>query len=171
VRRFAAESLGAIGKDAKSAVPDLARAINDSTKEVQLAAVDALGKIGPESVKALTDAVKDTSKDGAVRSKAAQSLAKIGMAARSAVPELASVLTGKMKKGKKTPKGKGNDDDIRADVAAALGSIATAEDTAAVDALKAVSEGKQKNKQLKKAAGDALQKITGEAPKKKKKKN
>ena len=147
VRRFAAEALGAIGPEAKSAIPALAKAMNDSRKEVQLAAVDALGKMGAESTKALTDAVKDTSKDGAVRSKAAQGLAKIGMEARSSVPALSAVLTGKMKKGK-AAKGKANDDDIRADVATALGEIATPEDTAAITALKAVSEGKQKNKAL-----------------------
>jgi HEAT repeat protein len=168
VRRFAAESLGAIGPEAKDAIPALAKAMNDSRKEVQLAVVEALGKMGPESTKALTDAVKDTAKDGAVRSKAAQGLAKIGMEARSSVPALAALLAGKMKNKKKN-KGKGNDDDIRTDVAVALGSIATAEDTAAIEALKAVSEGKQKNKALKKAASDALRSISGEAPKKKKK--
>jgi HEAT repeat protein len=167
VRRFAAEALGAIGPEAKSAVPTLALAINDSTKEVQLAAVEALGKMGPASVKALGNAVKDPAKDPAVRTKAAQGLAKIGLEARGAVPALTSALKAKVKgKGK----GKANDDDIRAEVATALGAVATSEDAAAIAALKAVSEGKQRNKALKKAASDALRKITGEAPKSKKKK-
>jgi HEAT repeat protein len=171
VRRNAAEALGAIGEPAKSAVPKLALAVNDSTTEVQLAAVEALGAMGATGTKALGNAVKDPAKDQAVRVKAAQALAKIGKEARSAVPALASVLTGKVKKAK--GKGKANDDDIRADVATALGSIATAEDTVAIDALKSILEGKQKNKQLKKAAGDAYRQITGEAPPqaKKKKKN
>ena len=60
--------------------------------------------------------------------------------------------------------------DIRVEVATALGSVATAEDVAAIEALKAVSEGKQRNKALKKAAGDSLRKITGMGPAKKKKK-
>ena len=37
--------------------------------------------------------------------------------------------------------------------------MAKSDDAAAIKALKAVSEGKQKNKALKKAAGDALRKI------------
>jgi HEAT repeat protein len=167
VRRFAAEALGAIGADgAKSAVPQLSLLVNDSSKEVQLAAIEALSKMGAVSTKALANAVKDTAKDAMVRIKAAQGLAQIGAEARGAVPALTNILKAKVKgKGK----GKRNDDDIRADVATTLGSIATKEDTAAIEALKAVSEGKQKNKALKQAAGDALRKITGEAPKGKKK--
>jgi HEAT repeat protein len=167
VRRFAAEALGAIGPDAKSAVPALALAMNDGRKEMQLAAVDALGKIGPASIKPLTNVVKDTGKDGVVRRKAAQGLAKIGLQARGAVPTLATVLKTRVKgKGK----GKANEDDIRADVAITLGAIATPEDTVAIEALKSVIEGKQRNRELKKAATDALRKITGEAPSRKKKK-
>ncbi len=167
VRRFSAEALGAIGPDSKSAVPGLAKALNDSRKEVQLAAADALGKIGPSSIQALSSAVKDPAKDGAVRQKAAQGLARIGMEARSSLPTLASVLKGKVKgKGK----GKFNDDDVRVDVAVALGAIAGPEDSAAIEALRSVSEGKQRNKALKQAAGEALKKITGEEPPKKKKK-
>jgi HEAT repeat protein len=167
VRRFAAEALGAIGTGASSAANDLGKMLmSDSKKEAQLAAAIALGKIGPSGVKALTSAVKDPSKDGAVRRKAAQSLALIGEEARSSVTVLASVLKGKVK----NKKGKFNDDDIRIDVAIALGAIATSEDKAAVEALRAVSEGKQRNKELKKAAGEALRKLTGEEPKKKNKK-
>jgi hypothetical protein len=167
VRRFAAEALGSIGPEAKSAVPALTTATNDERDEVQLAAVDALSKIGAPSIDALTKVVKDTGKKGEVRRKAAQGLAKIGMEARRSVSTLAMVLKGKVK----MKKGKINDDDIRVDVAVALGSIATADDSAAIEALKSVSEGKQRNKQLKKAAQDSLRKITGEAPKKKNKNN
>ena len=42
---------------------------------------------------------------------------------------------------------------------------------AAVAALKAVSEGKQRNRELQRAASEALRKITGTAPEKKKKKD
>jgi HEAT repeat protein len=173
VRRNAAEALGAIGTEAKSAVPRLALAVNDSTTEVQLAAVEALGAMGAVGAKGLTNAVKDPAKDQAVRVKAALALAKIGKEARSAVPTLAGLLTTKVKKGK--GKGKTNDEDIRAEVATALGAIATAEDKSAIAALKSILEAKQKNKQLQKAAGDAYRQITGEEPpkakKKKKKKN
>ena len=47
-------------------------------------------------------------------------------------------------------------------------SLAKAEDKDAVEALKGVAEGKQKNKALQKAAGESLRKITGMEPKKKK---
>jgi HEAT repeat protein len=166
VRRFSAEALGAIGPDAKSAATALSMALSDNRKEVQLAAAEALGKIGPAGIKALTNAVKDTAKDGEVRRKAAQGLAKIGLEARGAVPALAGVLKAKTKgKGK----GKFNDDDVRIDVAIALGAIAREEDKAAIEALRSVSEGKQRNRALKKAAGEALKKITGEEPKGKRK--
>ena len=168
VRRFSAEALGNIGVDAKSAIPALAGAMNDPKKEVAEAAVDALGKIGPDSISALTAALKDTNKDPNIRRKAATSLGKIGLRARSAVPAMTDILNGKVKAGKK--KGKGNDDDIRVEVATALGSVAKADDDAAVEALKSVSEGKQKNRALKKAAGDALRQINGMEPGKKKKK-
>jgi HEAT repeat protein len=171
VRRFAAESLGAIGPEAQSAAPALGKALNDSRKEVQLAAVAALAKLGPVSVKALTSAVKDPSKDGVVRSKAAQGLANLGPEAHASLPVLTSLLTGKVKGKGKGKNKQANDDDVRVDVAVAMGAVATKDDTAAIAALKSVSEGKQKNKALKKAAAEALEKITGEPqPKKKKKK-
>lgn len=170
VRRFAAEALGQIGPDAKAAVPALAMAMNDERKEVQLAAVEALGKLGPDSIAALTSALKDTNKDPTVRKKAAQALGKAGLRARSAVPALADVLSGKIQSPKAAKKGKNlSDDDFRVDVAIALGSLARPEDASAISALKAVSEGKQRNKALKKAASDSLRKINGQAPARKKK--
>src|SRR5262249_55644591 len=98
------------------------------------------------------------------------SLGKIGLQARGAVPALSDIVSGKVKMGKPS-KGKGNDDDIRADAARALGEVAKAEDKAAIEALKAVSEGKQRNRELKAAASEALRKLTGSAPAKKKKKD
>jgi HEAT repeat protein len=147
--------------------------MNDEHKEVQLAAVEALGKIGPESIQALISAVKDPNKEPAVRKKGAQGLGKIGLRARGAVGVLSDVVSGKIKS-PSTAKKKGknlNDDDIRIDAAIALGSVAKPQDKAAIEALKAVSEGKQRNKALKKAASDSLRKITSEAPVKKKKKD
>jgi len=162
VRRFSIEALGKIGPDAKAAIPEVALAMNDEKKEVALAAAEGLGKMGPDAIKALTSAVKDVNKDPQVRKKAALSLGNMGLQARGAVPALADVLTGKVGNNKTNPKKKGKDltdNDIRVEVATALGAIAKAEDTAAIDALKSVSEGKQKNKALKKAAADSLKKI------------
>jgi HEAT repeat protein len=162
VRRFSVEALGKIGPDAKAAIPEVALAMNDEKKEVALAAAEGLGKMGPDAVKALTVAVKDANKDPLVRKKAALSLGNMGLQARGAVPALADVLTGKISNGKTNPKKKGKDltdNDVRVEVATALGDVARAEDKAAIDALKSVSEGKQKNKALKKAAADSLKKI------------
>jgi HEAT repeat protein len=170
VRRFAAEALGKIGPDAKSGVSALAAVMNDERKEVQMAAVEALGRIGPASISALTSALKDPNKDPAIRRLAVQGLGKIGLQARGAVPALTDVLTGKIKS-PRSKKGKGSDDDIRVEVARTLGLVAKAEDKAAIDALRAVSEGKQRNRELKAAASASLRKLTGKAPVKKKKKN
>lgn len=166
VRRYSAEALGNVGPEAKAAIPALSAALNDPKKEVAEAAIDALGKFGPESLAALTSALKDANKDPAVRRKAAIALGKIGLRARSAVPAMTDILNGKVKAAKK---GKGNDDDIRLEVASALGSVAKSDDTAAIKALETLSEAKRRSP-LKTAAGDALRKINGMEPAKKKKK-
>ena len=166
VRRYSAEALGNVGPEAKAAIPALSAALNDPKKEVAEAAIDALGKFGPESLAALTSALKDANKDPAVRRKAAIALGKIGLRARSAVPAMTDILNGKVKAAKK---GKGNDDDIRLEVASALGSVAKSDDTAAIKALETLSEAKRKGP-LKTAAGEALRKINGMEPAKKKKK-
>lgn len=169
VRRYAAEALGKVGPEAKGSVPALARAMNDEKKEVQLAAVEALGKIGTEAAPALIAAVKDPGKDPGVRKKAAQGLAKIGPSARGAVQALSDVVTGKIASPKGDKKAK-TDDDVRVDAATALGAVAKASDKAAVAALKSVSEGKQRNRPLQKAASEAMKKIAEEKPETKDKK-
>jgi len=172
VRRYAAEALGEIGPDAKSAVGKLTLAMADSRREVALAAVEAIGKIGPGGVQALISALKDPNKDPQVRKRAAQGLGNIGLPARGAVPTLTDVVTGKIKgtaKAKGKAAKKANDDDIRVDAARALGTTAKPEDTEAINALKSVSEGKQRNRALAKAASDSLKKITGMGAKAKKK--
>ncbi|MFO0846708.1 MAG: HEAT repeat domain-containing protein [Gemmataceae bacterium] len=167
VRRFAAEALGNVGPDAKAAVAPLARLLGDEKPEVQLAAVEALPKLGPASVAALTAAVKDPNRAAAVRKKAAQGLAAIGPEARKAVPALTDVLTGRIASPKAPRKGKNlEDDDVRLDAAAALGAVAKPEDKAAVAALKSVSEGKQRNRALQKAARESLRKISEQSKKK-----
>jgi hypothetical protein len=64
-----------------------------------------------------------------------------------------------------------NDEDIRAEAAAALGSVAKPEDKAAIAALRSILENKKanRNKQLRQAAQDSLKKLTGETVKPKKK--
>lgn len=171
VRRFAAEALGKIGPEAKASIPALALAMSDERKEVQIAATTALGQIGKDSIPALIAALKDPNKDPAVRRLAAQGLGKAGAPARGAVSVLSDILTGRIKTPKAAKKGKNNDDDFRVDVAVALGSVAKAEDKAAINALKSVSEGKQRNKALQRAANDALRQINGSAPARKKKKD
>ena len=166
VRRYCAEALGNVGPEAKTAIPALSAALNDEKKEVAEAAIDALGKFGSESLAALTSALKDVNKDPAIRRKAAIALGKIGLRARSAVPAMTAIVNGKAKAAKK---GKGNDDDIRLEVVTALGSVAKSDDTAAIDALKTLSEAKRKSP-LKTAAGEAIRKINGMEPAKKKKK-
>jgi len=172
VRRFAAEAMGKIaaGTGDKDTVSVLFLATNDEKEEVQKAAIEALALMGQAATDALVSILKDSGKTAFVRKKAAQGIGNIGMSARRAIPPLTDLVSGKMKTGKVQKKGKNlNDDDIRPDAATALGSVAKKDDTEAIEALKGVAEGKQKNKSLQKAASEALRKITGEAPKKKKK--
>jgi len=177
VRRFCAEALGAMGVVAKDAVPELTVAMRDDRKEMQLAAVEALTKMGPSAIQSLIGTVKDTSRDAAVRRKAAEGLGKIGKQARGAVRVFTDVLTGKIKTAKvgKKNKNKGNDEDIRVEVATALGKVARPEDKQALEALKGLTEGKKakRNRALKQAAANAIREINGMPPKtgKKKKKN
>jgi HEAT repeat protein len=158
VRRYAAEALGSIGPDAKSAIPDLKKALGDQRKEVQLAVVIALGKIGPESLPALLAAVKDTAAEAEVRRRAAEALGSLGKDGRDAVKPLTEILSGKMAKDKGNKK-KGNPDDIRMSVVTALGQLATADDKDTISAVNNLLDKKQKNKELKKAAKDAIKEI------------
>jgi HEAT repeat protein len=167
VRRFAAQALGAIGPGAKAAVPALRTALGDRRREVQDAAAVALGKIGgPEGVSALAAAVRDPDREPSVRRKAAEALGALGQEARPAVPALTSALKGGAPKGK--AKKKMTPEDVRVDSARALGQVATEEDQGAVEALRAIAEGKGGNRELRRAAAEALRQITGKGPRKKK---
>jgi HEAT repeat protein len=74
----AVHTLGTLGKDAASAVPDLMQALKDPVADVRLAAIRALGAVGPDArdaVAALTGFTKDGQAD--VREAAEESLKKI----------------------------------------------------------------------------------------------
>lgn len=170
VRRYAAQALGKIapeGKAGKDAISAVFLLTNDERKEVQLAAIDTLSSFGTPALDALVSTLKDGNKDPQIRKKAAQGIGKIGLEGRRALPVMTEILTGKAKGGKKAGK-MGNDDDLRPDVATALGSIAKKEDSEVVSALKSAAEAKGRGP-LKGAAADAYYKITGERIGKKKK--
>jgi HEAT repeat protein len=160
VRRYSAEALGAIGPDARSAIPDLKKAIGDSRKEVQLAAVVALGKIGgSDALSALLVAIRDHAIDAEARRRAAEALGSMGKDGHDAVkPLIAALKNDPMPKGKAGKK-MGNPDDIRLAVVTALGQIANANDKDAISAVQGLTDKKQKNKELKKAAKDAVRAI------------
>jgi HEAT repeat protein len=159
VRRFSAQALGEIGLDAKSAVPALATMLDDPKKVVQSAAANALGKLGPSGVETLVSVLRDDNKDAMTRRQAIHSLSDLGPAGHSAVPVLTELLkekTGKEKTGKK----KVVPNDLRTDAATALGSLAKADDTDAIETLSALMDKKSKApRELKQAANQALRKI------------
>jgi HEAT repeat protein len=159
VRRFSAIALGEIGADPQVALPGLKAALDDPRKEVQQAAASALGKMGKGAVAALITVVKDANRETEVRRKAVEALGTLGAEARSAVPTLIDglkmVAPGNDKNKKKGP----NLNDIRSEVAIALGNIAAADDKGAIEALQALTDRRQRDRTLQKAAREALQKI------------
>lgn len=97
VRADTADELGSFGAEAREAVPGLIRMLaDDSTYTPKFSATTKLNvydeafrtliEIGTESVAGLTGALDDPS--AAVRSRAVQALGRIGVRARSALPEL-----------------------------------------------------------------------------------
>jgi HEAT repeat protein len=84
-RAEAAKALGALGPDAKSAIPDLAKALNND--EVRVEASEALGHMGSEAVPALVRALGERSMGA--RRRAGAALAAIGA---EAVPALREAL-------------------------------------------------------------------------------
>ncbi len=157
VRRFAAQALAAIGPEASAAVPELRIAANAKEIQVAEAATVALGKIGPPALPALMAIAKDKNKEPVVRRKAIEGLGSMGEAGRSAIPTLTEIIKpgkGKMKGGRK-----GDPTDVRADVANALGNLARADDTEAVEALEALAGIKIRDKVLAGSVRQALNKI------------
>jgi HEAT repeat protein len=92
-RHQAAKALGAIGPEAKDAVPALSVALRDENDLVRLNASLALLKIAPESqaaIPALAEALHD--QIPLIRMNAAMALNRMGGQSRAAVPALISAL-------------------------------------------------------------------------------
>jgi HEAT repeat protein len=155
VRRYAAMALGEIGAEPREVVPALAKALDDKRKEVQEAAAVALGKMGGAAVRPLVAVVKDGNREPEVRRKAVESLGALGSEARPAVGVLVDALKGGGGGGKKMA----NADDIRIEVVIALGNIASPGDKEVIAALQNMTDKKQRDRTLKKAATDALAKL------------
>jgi len=147
VRRFAAQALGEIGPDARAGVKGLSGALAkpSEAREVQQAAAIALGRIGSDSLPALTGALKDKKLDGSVRSKAAEGIGLMGSAGGPAVGDLTKAL---------------GDADVRM---AAIGALAQMGPAAkeSEKALRAMVEDKKnkRDKALMGAVKDALKKV------------
>jgi HEAT repeat protein len=91
IRTATATTLRLIGKDATQAVPQLIRSLHHPDRNTRSLSAQALGLIGDQgAVSALTEALKDLSSD--VKSQSAAALGRIGLEARSALPELVKLL-------------------------------------------------------------------------------
>jgi HEAT repeat protein len=91
----AARSLGVIGPDAKAAVPDLIGALRDPDREVKMAAIFALGEIGPaagDAVEPLMRVATDYEKDPGTAMMAIDALGRIGPAAQRVVPVFTAMM-------------------------------------------------------------------------------
>ncbi len=111
VRVRAAYTLGNIGAETKTAVPQLIVLLKDSDVDVRVSAAYALRNIGAEAKTALPQLVsllKDSNAN--VRRSAASALGSIGAKAKTALPQLVSLL-------------KDSNANVRSSVASALGSI------------------------------------------------
>ncbi|HEY9296801.1 MAG TPA: HEAT repeat domain-containing protein [Phormidium sp.] len=141
IRGGAAFALGAIGAEAKTAIPQLIELLKDEDEQVRLDAAVALRRIGSPAVSALVEALKD--QNLLVRRGATFALAGIGAEAKSTIPVLIEMLSD-------------NDEQTRLNASIALRGIGTT-------ATPALTEGLQhKNPLIRKGAAIALGQINTE---------
>jgi HEAT repeat protein len=182
VKRFSAQALGNIGDDAKDSIPELAKLLEDGNQSVREAAVKAIGKMGSAGIPALTKAlagasdvqehainglatagpsavpslalaIKNVKIDASLRRKAIAGVVALGDDGKGALAALTETV--------KSPKGIGRElNQMRLDAIAALGTLATKEDKAAVKVLDDIAKDEKiRNNQLKNAVKQALKKI------------
>lgn len=96
-RTVAAETLGAMGRDAQAAVPGLIRSMADPDPEVRRQTVKALGQIGPDAAAAVPVLVKQLN-DPFVKKQAVETLGMLRAYAKPAAPALAAVMIADIKK-------------------------------------------------------------------------
>jgi HEAT repeat protein len=111
VRCAAADAIGKMGVEGKSATPILTELLMDKVCHVRILSVKALGNIGPdakEAIPTITKLLEDNNRD--VRICAAEALGKMGSEARMAIPNITKLL---------------NDEDafVRSTAAGALGRM------------------------------------------------
>ena len=150
VRRGAAEALGAVGGDAKSTIPALAKAMNDSDLEVITVASVSLSKYGKQAVPVLQEALAD--KDNQVRRHAAEALAKIGPDAKDAVPDLLKAYQAEGKQMKRATS------TVKASYVEALGAIGP-DAKEAIPVFEAFLAERNPDRELRRVVTEALRKI------------
>ena len=93
VRESIARALGAIGPEAKVAVPALAAQLEDIDRAVRTACTKALGQIGPNAAAAVPRLIElFNDKDYGVREAVCRALGQIGAASTPALPGLMKQL-------------------------------------------------------------------------------
>ena len=141
VRLFAIAAIAEMGSDAKTVVPSLVIALQDSRPALRLKAIDSLAAIGATAKAAVPDlrtALKDS--DEQVRQSAAKALGNIGVDAKAAVPDLIDTL---------------NDDSVavRVQTISALPNLGSDAKTAVPELIPALSDS---SRSVRLAAIDAL---------------
>jgi HEAT repeat protein len=122
VRREAAQALGLMGPEAKTATRALGEALHDSDPYVRVAAADALGKMAPEGIEAIPALIDMLATPDRLPS--IKALTRYRGAASSAIPALVGLL-------------KDPEPEVRGETCEALGDMKA---TTAVPALVAVLE-------------------------------
>jgi len=147
-RTAAADALAKLGSDAKDAATDLLTLIDDPNKSARQAGIFALGRIAPENASFVAAALLkrfDEEKERDIRREIIVSLKLIGDKSESTVAALAKALADP-------------EDDVKAAVAACLGTFGAAARPAVEPLLKLARESKDKGLRIDalRAFGSAL---------------